>query len=530
MGIPKALVAGLVSAYAGLIAPGQQPRQPARDDESTSESIALDSTATVLQFFKDTSDQIWPGFDLTTRPLLIYIPEKWVLFLNPPGPVEGFTEYPDSWPQLGCPALVHRGRYENLVGQLAFEFQIGGHRTVAIPLAEGLLPDGSRRPRLHWFSFIVHESFHQHQRETFASVEGEGQEQYPILDAENTALAVLEMRLLMDALNAVKSDDPARVRQLTAAFTAVRKHRWRRADPFVQSYESSKELVEGTAEYVEVRSVGLLAELCRSGEPSRQLTGICDELAPLTLHDYVLRDFEKRLPDKTLPPEDVARNRIYPVGSGLGLLLDYFGVEWKDRAVEDGRAFEFVELLEPQLDIDADQLGAALAWAEDRYDYEAILQATRGEIERYVRTYEAALSEFQKQPGYRIEVRVPTNGLSRSRSSRSKRWVADAGAKVLSKHFVVYTLKLVGTEEFFLQVRDSGVLDETDRDLDTKAVIFFAPELDGFELGGQPVDPRQDGTHLFEDLSLSGGNFEVRSKRPGTLIIDGRRLTVDLLR
>jgi hypothetical protein len=421
------------------------------------------------------------------------------------------------------------GSSETLVGQLVFNLDLDDLRTVAVPIAEEHLPADHSSSRLYWFAFTIHEAFHQHQRETFASVETELEERYPILDAENTALIILEMRLLMEALGSIASDNRNEAERLAAAFIAVRKYRWRRADSFLERYERAKELLEGTAKYVEAESIGLLYDSCAGGSPPSPLALACGEAGEISAHEYLLEDFENRFEQGTLPPEDVARNRIYAVGGTLGLLLDFFGVDWKPRAIESGRDFSFPMLLREA--IGADDTGAEehLAWARQRYDYASILRATHGLIDHYVQSYEAALAEFEEQPGQRVSVRVPAVGISRSRKSRTKRWVADAGERVFASHFIIYALKAVPDDDLFLQVKDAALLDETDRALETKTVTFFVSDLMVSDLNGEPRDLVPGETYHFETLLLYGGNFQLRSTRPGVLVVDGRSLNVDLI-
>jgi len=522
------IITCLVFAQIALVASCSQQEEPPTSTATHSRSAALDTAAAVVHFYKGTGERVWPGYDLSQRPLLIYVPERWALLLNARGHVTGFEDYPDTWPDLGTRSLLHSGSYESLVGQLAFDLELGDLRTVAVPVAEGHLPAGHPNPRLYWFAFVVHEAFHQHQRETFASIEGEVEERYPILDAENTASIVLEMRLLMEALDSIAFDLRGEAEKQAAAFIAVREQRWRRADEFLERYEKAKELVEGTAKYVEAKSVGLLVESCASGGPQSPLAPVCEETGTVSVEDYLRQDFEERFEQGTLPPEEVARNRIYAVGGTLGLLLDFLGVDWRTQAIEGGRDFSFVALLQKVIGADDARTEERLAWARQRYDYASILSASRDQIDRYVRSYEAALAEFEEQSGQRVSVRVPAVGLSRSRSSRTKRWVADAGARVFSSHFNVYSLKTVPDEDFLLQVKDAGLLDETDRSANAKTVTFFTSDLTNVDLDGEPRDLVPGETYRFEVLLLSGGHFDLRCTRPGVLVVDERNLTIDL--
>jgi hypothetical protein len=469
--------------------------------------VALRTAVAVVELFKETEDAIWTEYDLATSPFLIYVPETWALLVNAPHTPEGFTACPPGWPELGMNALYHEGRYDDLVGQLEFDFELDGVRTVALPTWREI-PRDFPNPNLYYFTFVVHEAFHQHQRESFTLTDSRSEERYPVLDIDNTALAVLEMRLLMDALQAVGADDRVQAEE--------------------REYELHKELVEGTAKYVEAKGVELLRQHCHGGTASAAFAQTCEELGGTTMEEYLLRDFEGRLQGQTLSPETVARHRIYPVGSTMGILLDYLGVDWKRRAAEDGEDFSFVGLLDEQFEVRPVSMSEQLAWAKRRYGFEAIAEATRREVEQYLASYEAALEEFEATPGYRIEVRVSSNGVSRSRSSRSRRWVVGDGTRVFSRHYVTYTLRLP-SDGFFLQVQDAALLDVTDWDIRTKSVVFFSPDPPAIALDGGAMAPISDGTYDFERVAASGDGLEVRSESSGTLTVDGRQVTIDLV-
>jgi hypothetical protein len=167
---------------------------------SVYEALVLGVGRAVVSAFRANPDAVWPGYNLAEQTYLVYIPKKWVLLVNPVAEVEGFTESPEGWPDLGTKALFHDGTYGDLVGQLAFDFEVGGVKTVAIGLPEN--PEGYPRPLdVHLAGFIVHEAFHQFQADHFGEIPWQREERYPILDTDNSALAALEMSILMDAVN-----------------------------------------------------------------------------------------------------------------------------------------------------------------------------------------------------------------------------------------------------------------------------------------------------------------------------------------
>jgi hypothetical protein len=204
------LIAAL-AAFALRTEAQEAPRLAALD------SVDVESIAAVASLFQESHDSVWPGYDLSSQPLLIYRPGQWAIVLNPPEDVAGYGPYPASWPPLGAPALLHPGAIGGLVGQLEFDYQVGSTTTVAIPIADNL-PD-QPQPRVRaLFGFVVHEAFHQFQRSAFRGVDEPSEERYPILDRQNNARAALEMRMLEDAVRAVQRlDSVAPACSLTAA-------------------------------------------------------------------------------------------------------------------------------------------------------------------------------------------------------------------------------------------------------------------------------------------------------------------------
>ena len=131
------LVASALSAYA----------QDAPPRPSPLDSADLRAIAAVVTVFRASRDPVWPGYDLSSQPFLVYRPGQWAVVLNPPSKIEGYQPYPESWPRLGAPALLHLGAIPGLVGQLEFDFSVGSITTVAVPLADNLPEQALARSR-----------------------------------------------------------------------------------------------------------------------------------------------------------------------------------------------------------------------------------------------------------------------------------------------------------------------------------------------------------------------------------------------
>jgi hypothetical protein len=487
------------------------------------DSLVVEIINSVVRVFQDTTPPVWPGYDLSTQTTLFYVPARWAVLLNQKTPVPGYTTYPGNWPDLHAQALFRWGAIEELTGQLYFDYPLDTMKTVAVPIYTKV-PDEYGPVRLAMFAFAVHEAFHQFQRTVFQDMESFSEEKYPILDVENNALIALEMLLLRDVVHHMRLDDASEVRHLASMFVAVREYRWRRTIPIVRELERAKELQEGSAKYVETRYVGIMADLCRSGSPPPG--GTCEYFSPLTMTTYLEEDFDNRMKNNALSPEDIPRYRIYPMGASMCLLLDYLGVPWKGLVEKGEPRFTLAGLLRESLALSDSSTSGLLDEAKGRYGFDAITAESRSLIEDYLRGFEAGLSAFEAQPGVRVEVAVPTNGLSRSRSSRGTRWTMDGGDRVLGEHYIVYTLRR-GNPDFFLNVENTGVLEERVGE-SRKRVSFRVPALTEAKVDGSAVSLGTPGRYPFRDLILTGDGLRITSKAEGTLTIGADTATISI--
>ncbi len=477
----------------------------------------------VVQLFKQFPDSVWPGYDLSRRPFMFYTPDRAFLF-NCPKKIEGFTAYPKDWPDLETDVQVYEGLYEDLSGQLGFGLSIDTVDFAAVPFL--------KKSNVELFAFVVHENFHEYQQygehPAFGEIPWEREQKYPIEDDGNTALAYLEMRLLMDALEAAADGDDAGCRKLTRQFVAVRDHRWKQSDPFVARYEQGQEINEGTAKYVELKSIDVFTRLKYKSSLSGLTTPLSRDFSSVSMPQYLLDDFRNRITGNSVSPEDMPRNRIYPVGSAQGFLLDYFKIDWKAQAQRAGPDFTYAQLLRDKLGVKEDELDGLVQKAEQTYDYDQVLAATDSLIGDYTRGFNDALSAFESQEGYRVEIDLSGRNLRRSRSSSVKKWLMDKGTKELCGHFDIYVLQSVQDTSLFFRLQDAGLLDENNWDAGTKKLVFFVPEITSISLNGKPVQIAETGERRFESAGMTGPNLEVNCFRSGTIAIDENRITLDL--
>jgi hypothetical protein len=488
--------------------------------------ILLSVVEGVNRLFQQHPDAVWPGYNLAKRPYIVYSPGRWTLLINTTGDIQNFEPYPKDWPYLGTDVLYHSGQFEDLAGQLAFYFKVDTIVTAAIGFPPGY-PDKFENPEVKAFGYIVHEAFHQYQYETFGEIPWEREERYPIQDMENSALAYIEMCLLRDALRQVQFNDRQHCREYIEQFVAMRKHRWDTCNPFIARYEQGQELREATARYVEMKSIEIMSGLDYKSSLQGYANPLTDEFSSVAMPDYIITDFENRMAEGYIPTEDMFRNRIYPVGAAMGFLLDFFEVDWKGKAEQGGKDFKFADLFAEGLDLDERKFDELIRDAEDCYGYDEILAATRGAWNDYLTSFNKELEIFDSQPGYRVEIDLSSRNQSRSRVSRSKKWVMNSGNRTLCSDFKVYTLK---GKELILQVHDAGVLEDNDWDVRRRKITFYATDLGSILSMDKPVVPVEDSTYTFETIEMNGENYKLGFSNRGTITLTDNRVMINLMK
>jgi hypothetical protein len=478
----------------------------------------------VIQLFKQFPDSVWPGYNLAKKPFIFYMPERALLF-NYSKEIEGFTAYPKDWPDLGTDVLIHQGLYKDLAGQLGFGISIDTVDVAAIPFIE--------KTNVELFGYIVHENFHEYQQygphPAFGEIPWEREEKYPSCDRQNTTLAYLEMRLLMDALDMMKIDNKKKCEEYVRQFVAVRDFRWKESDPFVKRYEQGEEINEGTAKYVEVKSVSLVPQLKYRSSLDGLTTPLLQDFDSLSLYEYLINDFEKRITGSSVSPMDVGRYRIYPVGATQGVLLDYFRIDWKDKAQKAGPEFTYAQLFQENLNIDENQLEQLLKKAKENYDYEKILASTDKLIGEYTEGYNKDLASFEAQTGYRIEIDLVSKNLSRSSMSSAKTWIVDGGTKSLRSHYDVYVLKSALNTDLLLEVHNTGLFEQNDWDAQTKKLVFFVPEITSFSLDGKLITLTEGTSSQFKNIEIAGKDFKFSYSKAGTITVTDHSVRINLI-
>jgi hypothetical protein len=510
---------------------GQESSPPISDDLT-----ALKVCETAIQLGRQFPDSIWPGYNLDSFPFIVYVPDEWTLLVNAPASASDFANCPDGWPELSSQVLYHQGQYKNLAGQLAIDLQIDSLSVCAVAYG-GHDTD-------YFLGFVAHENCHQFQHKVFGDIPWEREELYPIEDTENAALACLEAILLHDAVESLAQSDHDLARKRVGQLVAVRSHRWSRTDPYLRDYEQGQEINEGTARYVELAALSYASRLQRDPAVSTAADDLILDLERVTISEYILKGLATLIADNAIVPEDMPRNRIYPVGAAQAWLLDQLGVDWKPLAEQAGSQFTFVGLLSEAIEYDNHQTDQLLTEAKELHDFETIHKSSQRSIAAYLAGYDSALAAFESQPGTRVEISFNGTNLVRSRSSSARKWLVDNGAMEYRDHFDIYVQRSLTVDdlppelkdaglikpgnEFHFQLKDTGLLEITNWDTKDKTLAFYCPEIESLIIADDSTNIALNSEHQFDSLELAGVGFELRTARSGTISIAADRISIAL--
>ena len=490
------------------------------DEELTLLKVVSGIHATFQQYASD----IWPGYDLSTTPYVVYLPDQWALYLNAKEVPEGFETYPTDWPDIGPSACMHPGRYKDLVGQFAFHFQIDSVMTFAMGMPSELLFSFSN-PSYTLFSNTIHEGFHQYQFDHFGDIPWAREETYPILNVENTALASLEMHILKDALVALYDGHRGKTEEVLKEFAAVRRHRWMRSGDFIRRYEQGQDINEGTARYVEMRATDCFSRLNVEEKNIPLLSALAEDMADIHMPDLLIEDIDSRLTGVSVAPDDMLRNRIYPVGATLGFLLDSLHIDWKTKFQGGGSEISFSQLILQHFNLDTDYLEEYVDKARTGYGYEDILAGADHLIGEYVSSYEEAREEFDNERGIKVQIQLPSSGVRRFRSTKEQKWVTEEGEVILYLHYNLYSLK---SDNVVLEIHNKALLDESDWEQGTRTVTFFSQNISSVIADASVYSLSEDFEHSFDKIEVAGDDFTLQAEVEGNVSFAHNRMKITL--
>lgn len=341
---------------------------------------------------------IWPGWDATSTPILIYIPGVEDVLINHPKPPSGFEPYtgPLSFPggkifTKSGPTIVDWdgqntsrpvGGVETLVvadttsnRRMNLRGLLDDPRPAEERLAEMTVQQLAADPYKQ-MSTIAHEAFHVFQNKSNPNKGANERDVrlYPCLSVNNNVGLALEGKALVEGLRA-KDDKEARAAAIR--WLAIRKDRRAELAKEVIAYEDGNEYMEGLAMYVEWR----LPEVLKGRRPPEALRwaqGFHGFDAMNSLQEEKLTMLLKNMRGEVNVNNDLygtspVRGRLYFSGMAIAALLDRFSKDWKSRIFKSDTTL--TGLAEEALKATPEELKAALEASQKDPDRSSLREA-----------------------------------------------------------------------------------------------------------------------------------------------------------
>ncbi len=398
--------------------------------------LLVDAAAQVWGVVARPDNPVWPGWNASDTPLLLYLPGRQELLIGHPSPPPGFVRYTGPLEFPGAPILVRQDSTLFTADGQNTSTDLNGVRTlvVADPLSNirqniaALLADprpaedkvrGLELAELSpdpydQLGLIVHEAFHVYQDRTQSQRDlNEGLLlTYPVLAVDNNVGFGLEAGALADAIAAA---DPAALRAAAVRWLAAREQRRRALPARAIAYEDGIEFTEGLAKYTEYR----LWQVLEGQRPvpgldrAQGFAGFAD-LSPQRRR--LLAAMRRHLrgevnvnnaPYGTAP----LRMRLYYSGMAMGVLLDRVAPGWKPRLWASDSSLS--DLL--RLALAATPAELAQGWERARADtaYAPLLAAKTRLAADGARDAAARLAAFGSGPGVRLVIEYGGLGTNR---------------------------------------------------------------------------------------------------------------------
>ncbi|QIG78916.1 hypothetical protein [Stakelama tenebrarum] len=351
---------GAAAQIRNSASPPAAQRQPLRLDPAIFAAIAQ-----LWEVIGRSDNPVWPGWDASDTPVLVYFPGEQEILLNHPAPPEGYVRADGLLPIVRPPGervWVRNGETHFPYDGQNTRTDIGGVSTLVVAdtlsnlrgwLRNQMNAPGSPADRgdlltlealsadpYRTMGLAGHEAFHvfQHARAPDKEITEAALLEYPVLSVDNNLGVALEAQALAAALRA---QDEGEILRAARAALAIRL--WRRAGlpQSAIAYEDGIEFTEGLAKYVEYA----LTEALEGRTPIAEMRWVRGFVgfADMSVQRERLIKALLDVTDGTLvvnnDPYGAApvRFRLYSSGMAIGALLDRLDTPgWKRRIMEPG--------------------------------------------------------------------------------------------------------------------------------------------------------------------------------------------------
>lgn len=510
-------------------------RRTAAESDSLASKVdpaLLIEAHTIWEVIGRDDNPLWPGWNATDTPIMIYLPGIQEVLVNHPTPPDDFEDYQGVFADRFDSVKIKSGK--TLIewdGQNTSR-KIYGSETLVLAdtlsnrknwlrgwaanpadteeKLQGLDYASLRADPYEQLAMIAHEAFHVFQmRELNHKTADERDVRlYPCLSVENNVGVALESVFLSKAIRAT---DPNDIREEAIRWLAIRLDRRRQIPESAVRYEDANEFIEGAAKYIEVACMRYL----QGTQPAEQLWYFQGFSGFDDLDWFAEKRIEQMLdnmqgkvnvnndPYGTSP----VRGRLYFSGMGIALLLDKINPQWKQEIGDPN--VSLTQLVERTLKPTSQQLQKGLQNARAYPELKDFCEVKQKLAEDGKKDTQRLLDGILHGPRTLAEIDWSELGSDKLALSFTA-----FGVRAIDQDTTIYTLvpisaQLSSADYEFKQ----SVPIETLEDRQRRIFRFQLPKRVDMKWMTQQLGAANGNSWLVEELDLEIKGTQIRAKR-----------------
>lgn len=443
---------------------------------------------------------IWPNYFLREHPLAIVFNSGHIYAFNLKNPSSVWEESSFSQQKVFFSSLDHWGLSRL---QMQSDFSIDGESAFVFHF--DLIKGNPLEPMLN----LLHDRFHIHQYQHFQNPHITANGYLDHFNVLNIAWMQIEEMILADFLNAQLDSERSYLHKASHLndFIIVHRLRQRLLKPASIAWEAEQQRLQGTADYIALKSMERIWNLSTFSGVERLLASL---EAP-GLNEEIL--------ERTM----VWRN--HAVGAALCYALDFLEVpKWKERLSDENISLSL--LLESIVEIKEEEMMPRIEKIKGRYTFDSVQTHIIQAMEEYGEEVAELMGEYAEMEGVEVEFcRREKEEKSREGSSLYTYYLNDGSALTLADTSThrdkdsTWSLRTFGAPMVRKQLEGSFLLK-----LEEGAQV----KIDGDIL---PLSTlvAQKSSRTFKELAIRGLHCEFHSiGSPGRLYIHDGRLKISL--
>lgn len=319
------------------------------------------------------AEEVWPGFDLTSAPILITFGNGHVYAFNLKSTNPVWKKITVAGTSVLFSEKDHWGLSKSMMNP---QFPIEGQNAYAFNL------DQAEGDTQKIFEILVHERFHRYQFDHFPMENMKGN-YLDELNVDNLALMQMEERALANFFQA-KGEQKKEFLLDFAAINQTRRAILKKASVM---WEDHQQIMEGLADYVSFKIFDVL-KIFDQYEGNGKLKTMLETYA--------------KSPEIT---ERAVKWRHYGVGAAMGYGLDFLHVKgWKHK-IEKGASM--TAMLDEAVHLTPTEVSDRMGIIEVAYDFKAVREKVSSTVANYQKNMDDLAAAYDKLEGVAIQVGRP---------------------------------------------------------------------------------------------------------------------------